>query len=309
MVLSSVHNENCFGIHFRGRVNREVQTVNWEAGKEGAVETGVKSGLTKAHKPWIRGKNRGTDRPWIREGLNREVQIELGSFNLQISSFLRGPNWGLFLSWNSCVHGFGGETSSTASKVLRESRTKYEKKHPPKKKTKSPLLPCAPKTRQKKNGPKIANFVVAFLYFQGPKDGCGFCSFCWGVFFFFFVCWGFRGFGALYQASNFAHPRTVLKALLVFLLNFRPCWGSHGGSGQETRVWPTCMTRERCLQLLVWALIKPDWVPSADSRSKPQISQFLPFVLESPPSLKTLNSLIFRKLRWASLISEAFLSN
>ena len=40
----------------RGRVNREVQTVNWEAGKKGAVETGVKSGLKKAYKPWIRGK-------------------------------------------------------------------------------------------------------------------------------------------------------------------------------------------------------------------------------------------------------------
>ena len=40
----------------RRRVNREVQTVNWEAGKKGAVETGVKSGLKKAHKPWIRGK-------------------------------------------------------------------------------------------------------------------------------------------------------------------------------------------------------------------------------------------------------------
>ena len=40
----------------RGRINREVQTVNWEAGKKGAVETGVKKGLKKAHKPWIRGK-------------------------------------------------------------------------------------------------------------------------------------------------------------------------------------------------------------------------------------------------------------
>ena len=40
----------------RERVNREVQTVNWEAGREGAVERGVKSGLKKAHKPWIRGK-------------------------------------------------------------------------------------------------------------------------------------------------------------------------------------------------------------------------------------------------------------
>ena len=37
-------------------INREVQTMNWEAGKEGAVETGVKRGLKKAHKPWIRGK-------------------------------------------------------------------------------------------------------------------------------------------------------------------------------------------------------------------------------------------------------------
>ena len=35
----------------RSRVNREVQTVNSEADKE------VKRGLTKAHKPWIRGKN------------------------------------------------------------------------------------------------------------------------------------------------------------------------------------------------------------------------------------------------------------
>ena len=40
----------------RGRINREVQTVNWEAGKKGAVETGVKSDLKKVHKPWIRGK-------------------------------------------------------------------------------------------------------------------------------------------------------------------------------------------------------------------------------------------------------------
>ena len=38
------------------RANREVQTVNWEGGGEGAVERGVKSSLKKAHKPWIRGK-------------------------------------------------------------------------------------------------------------------------------------------------------------------------------------------------------------------------------------------------------------
>ena len=40
----------------RRHVNREAQTVNCEAGKQGAVETGVKSGPKKAHKPWIRGK-------------------------------------------------------------------------------------------------------------------------------------------------------------------------------------------------------------------------------------------------------------
>ena len=36
----------------RSRVNREVQSVNWEAGKEGAAETGIKRGLKKAHNPW-----------------------------------------------------------------------------------------------------------------------------------------------------------------------------------------------------------------------------------------------------------------
>ena len=46
-----------FVIIFVWMVNREVKTVNWEAGKEGAVETGVKRGLRKAHKPWIEGKN------------------------------------------------------------------------------------------------------------------------------------------------------------------------------------------------------------------------------------------------------------
>ena len=54
---------------FLSRVDREVQTVNWEAGKEGAVETGHRN---KAHKPWIRGKK--TAQTVIREGLNREVQ-------------------------------------------------------------------------------------------------------------------------------------------------------------------------------------------------------------------------------------------
>ena len=69
----------------RGRVNREVQTVNWEAGQKGAVETGVKSGLKKAHKPWIRGKNGtqtvhwGGANPW-------SADCELGTFYLQNSS-------------------------------------------------------------------------------------------------------------------------------------------------------------------------------------------------------------------------------
>ena len=40
----------------RRRANREVQTVNWEAGGEGVVERGVKSSLKKAHKPWTRGE-------------------------------------------------------------------------------------------------------------------------------------------------------------------------------------------------------------------------------------------------------------
>ena len=56
----------------RERVNREVQTVNWEAGKKGAVETGVKSGLKKGINRELEAKK--AHKPWIREGLNREVQ-------------------------------------------------------------------------------------------------------------------------------------------------------------------------------------------------------------------------------------------
>ena len=42
----------------RSRINSEVQTVTWEAGKEGVAETRVKRGLKKMqHKPWIRGEN------------------------------------------------------------------------------------------------------------------------------------------------------------------------------------------------------------------------------------------------------------
>ena len=58
-IHSKITKNNSQGIIFAiiscQRVNREVQTVNWEAGKKGAVETGVKRGLKKAHKPWIRG--------------------------------------------------------------------------------------------------------------------------------------------------------------------------------------------------------------------------------------------------------------
>ena len=72
----------------RGCENREVQTVNWEGGKEGAVERGVKSSLKKAHKPWIRGAKKART-PWIREGRKRrEVQkpCELGTSSLENSS-------------------------------------------------------------------------------------------------------------------------------------------------------------------------------------------------------------------------------
>ena len=62
------------GASSRGPVNREVQTVNWDAGKKGAVETGVKRGLKKGHKPWIRGKKGAQTVNPNREGLNREVQ-------------------------------------------------------------------------------------------------------------------------------------------------------------------------------------------------------------------------------------------
>ena len=37
---------------------------------------------------------------------------------LACDKILRSPSWGLFLSWNSCVHGFWGEISLTVSKAL-----------------------------------------------------------------------------------------------------------------------------------------------------------------------------------------------
>ena len=39
---------------------------------------------------------------------------------------LRGPNWGLFLSWNSCVH---SEISSTVSKVLSDRKVLFKHKN------------------------------------------------------------------------------------------------------------------------------------------------------------------------------------
>ena len=68
---------------FRGRVNREVQTVNW---KKRAVETGVKSGLKKAHKPWIRGRKRRTNRELGWGVLPWSANRELGTFSLENSS-------------------------------------------------------------------------------------------------------------------------------------------------------------------------------------------------------------------------------
>ena len=57
----------------RGRVNREVQTVNWEGGGEGAVERGVKSSLKKAHFNRELEEKRRTNREIVR-GVYREVQ-------------------------------------------------------------------------------------------------------------------------------------------------------------------------------------------------------------------------------------------
>ena len=59
--------------------NRELRVSQ----RRGAVETAVKSGLTKAHEPWLWGNKKKTHRPWIGDGLSRE----LGTFNLQIRVF------------------------------------------------------------------------------------------------------------------------------------------------------------------------------------------------------------------------------
>ena len=66
------------------RANREVQTVNWEGGWEGAVERGVKS-PKKAHKPWIRGK-KGAQTVNKRGAKTWSANREFGTFNLENSS-------------------------------------------------------------------------------------------------------------------------------------------------------------------------------------------------------------------------------
>ena len=42
---------------------------------------------------------------------------------------LRGANWGFFCPENSCVHRFGGEISSTVSKVLSDRKVQIEHKN------------------------------------------------------------------------------------------------------------------------------------------------------------------------------------
>ena len=71
---------------FRSRVNREVQTVNWDAGKEGAAETGVRRGLKMAHN-YRELEAKKAQKPRIGEGrlpwsANREFVI----FGLQKSN-------------------------------------------------------------------------------------------------------------------------------------------------------------------------------------------------------------------------------
>ena len=46
----------------RGRVNREVQTMNWEADKEGGCRDRCREWPAKAPKPWIRSKKNCTSR-------------------------------------------------------------------------------------------------------------------------------------------------------------------------------------------------------------------------------------------------------
>ena len=74
-LLGSLHptqRHTKFVSKFRGRVNREAQTVNWEAGRKGLLRQ-----VSRA--AWKRRINRELEakkahKPWISEGLNREVQ-------------------------------------------------------------------------------------------------------------------------------------------------------------------------------------------------------------------------------------------
>ena len=93
----------------RGRVNREVQTVNWEAGKEGGCRDRCQERpeKQKAHKPWIRRKKRRTNRelgrgytvkckPWIRHFQPRKFQCFSSQFALHGLCALEGfPNPGV----------------------------------------------------------------------------------------------------------------------------------------------------------------------------------------------------------------------
>ena len=107
--------------HGQGRVNREVKTVNWEAGKEGAAETGVKKGLKKAHEPWIRSKNAarivnwGRARPW---SANRE----LGTFHPPNSSVsVRNVHFMVCAPLTGGGMGFGNSRFFLSSPNLSES--------------------------------------------------------------------------------------------------------------------------------------------------------------------------------------------
>ena len=78
----------------RGRVDHEVQTVNWEAGKKG-----LSWQVSRA--AWKRRKNRELEakqahKPWIREGLNREVPTvnwALSASNIPVFQFTVCTSW------------------------------------------------------------------------------------------------------------------------------------------------------------------------------------------------------------------------
>ena len=69
----------------RSRVNREVQIVNWEAGGEGAAETGVNRDLKRHTRRELEAKI--AHKPWISEGLNREVHPQNSSVPVHSGTF------------------------------------------------------------------------------------------------------------------------------------------------------------------------------------------------------------------------------